>query len=190
MLAKAVQKLKVGDIAGPIDDGFALHLIRLTDRRGDSIRYAEEVKLRHILLKPSALRTLEQAQEEIGSIRRRIEVGEDFAALARIHSEDPNSALSGGDLGWVQEEQLPPAFVQALSKTKEKELSEPFATETGWHIAQVLERRTADLTEETGRNRAYQLLFERKFEEELTRYMHEIRSQAYVELKERTDKKP
>ena len=187
-LANAVRDLKVGDVTGPVNDGFALHLVRLTDRRGDTVRYAEESRLRHILLKSSALRTLQQASEEILSLRRRLELGEDFASLARVYSEDPNSALSGGDLGWVQAEQLPEAFREAVESAEVGNITDPFQTEAGWHLAQVLEKRTADLTEMTGRNRAYRLLYERKFEEELARYMHEIRNQAYIEEKARTDR--
>lgn len=186
LIANALPRMSVGEIAGPLDDGFALHLVRLSERRGDTVRYAEEANIRHILLKPGALRTLEEAKEELDYLRLRIVLGDDFASLAQVHSEDPNSALSGGDLGWVQTEQLPILFQQALEGLEAGDLSEPFQTDAGWHVAQVLGKRTADLTESTGRNRAYRLLYERKYEEEVMRFVYELRHQAYVEMKDGT----
>ncbi|MGI9346180.1 MAG: peptidylprolyl isomerase [Gammaproteobacteria bacterium] len=183
IIAQAIRTMQVGDYSAPLDDDFALHIIRLTDRRGKTVRYTTEYLVSHLLLKPSAIRTLEQTETELTALRNRITEGEEFTALARIYSEDPDSALSEGNLGWVQIEQLPPDFATVIDALTAGTLSEPFQTEAGWHVAIVHDKRTSDLTEELSRNHAIQSIFERKFEEELDRYLHEIRSQAYVDLK-------
>ena len=103
--------------------------------------------------------------------------------MAAEHSEDPGSALNCGDLGWTTGEQFVPAFVEAMNATATGELSPPFESRYGWHVIEVLERRTQDMGEEARRNMALQILHQRRFDEELQAWLKEIRDEAFVEMR-------
>jgi len=103
--------------------------------------------------------------------------------LARVYTDDPGSMVSGGDLGWVTEGQLPPAFEAVASQLEIGELSQPFQNENAWHIAQVMDRRIEDVTEENARFQAEQILRERKYDNELENWLTEIRDTAYVDIR-------
>ena len=110
--------------------------------------------------------------------------GEDFAVIARQNSDDASSVVAGGDLDWVNEGGMPPEFELAVNELDENELSEPFLTATGWHIAEVLGRRETDLSIEYSRSQAEGTLRDRKFDLELQNWLIEIREEAFVELVE------
>ena len=110
-------------------------------------------------------------------------IGEDFAQVARDFSDDPGSALSGGDLGWSMPGQMVPAFEAVMDASEIGALSEPFRSQFGWHILEVLERREQDMSEEVKRRQAMRILRDRRFDEELEAWLTEIREEAYVELK-------
>jgi peptidyl-prolyl cis-trans isomerase SurA len=116
-----------------------------------------------------------------------IEGEEDFAKLAKLHSEDPGSALKGGVLGWNDPSIYVPEFKEALSKLKKDEYSQPIRTQHGWHLIQLIERRIDDATEKRKEDRAYQLLFNRKFNEETDTWLREMRDSAYIELLDKKD---
>ena len=109
--------------------------------------------------------------------------GEDFAELAREHSEDAGSAMAGGDLGWTDGSEFVPEFRAAIAELEAGELSQPFQSEFGWHIAQVQDRRDQDVSDEARRNVAMQVIYERRFQEELQEWLKEIRDEAFVELR-------
>jgi peptidyl-prolyl cis-trans isomerase SurA len=117
-------------------------------------------------------------------IHERLENGENFAELARHFSEDPGSARNGGDLDWVSPDSLVPAFRETMARTAIGELSQPFSSQFGWHVLQVLDRRFSDSTLEQREQQALNLLHSRKYEEELQLWLREIRDEAYVEIKE------
>ncbi|ABE56165.1 PpiC-type peptidyl-prolyl cis-trans isomerase [Shewanella denitrificans OS217] len=183
LFAEVVNGAKVGDIIGPIKSGSGFHIIKVMDARGLQTKEVEEVKSRHILLKPSPILSEERAKAMLVNFQKQILSGEaDFAELARQYSEDPGSAAKGGELGWSSPDVYVPEFAQTLNSLKENEMSEPFRTTHGWHLTQLMDKRKTDATEQFNSNRAHQLIFRRKFNEELQAWLDEMRSDAYIEV--------
>lgn len=183
LFADQVRALAVGDTAEPIQSQSGFHIVQLLERRGAGVQTADQTLARHILVQPSAIRPPAEVEALIRDIRQQLADGADFCALAAEHSEDPGSALNCGDLGWSTGEQFVEAFVEAMNATPTGELSEPFASSYGWHVIEVLDRRTEDMGEETRRNMAVQILHQRRFEEELQKWLKEIRDEAFVEVR-------
>lgn len=173
--------LEIGAVAEPSRDASGFHIVKMIDKRGASQQRAEQTLVRHILLSPSAIRSDEQTRLAIEEIHSRIVDGEDFAELAREHSEDPGTRLAGGDLGWTTTDGLDPAFQRMMNLTGVDELSEPFQSSFGWHILEVRGRRLQDISEEARRNYAYQMLVEKRFDERLAEWLTEIRDEAFIE---------
>ncbi len=183
LFAEQVLGLAVGDTAEPIQSSSGFHIVQLLDRRGAGVQTADQTLARHILVQPSEIRPPAEAEALARDIRRRLGEGADFCGLAAEHSEDPGSALNCGELGWSAGEQFVPEFVAAMDATPTGELSEPFASTYGWHVIEVLDRRTQDMGEEARRNMAIQILHQRRFEEELQKWLKEIRDEAFVEIR-------
>ena len=179
-----VSDMDIGDVEGPIEAGNGYHVIQLADKRGGTEQIVKQTEIRHIMLTPNEIRTEEQTLEEIRELRQRILDGEDFATLARQNSDDASSVVAGGDLDWVNEGGMPPEMEAVIDTLEEGELSEPFRTETGWHIAEVLGRRESDLSRQYTRSQAANALRNRKFDLELQNWLIEIREEAFVELVE------
>ncbi len=181
----AVSQMQPGEVSEPLRTAGGIILLKLLDKEGaDSASYREEVHVRHILLKPSAIRTPEATEQLARRLHQRLKNGEDFAALARQFSEDPGSARNGGELNWVSPDSLVPAFRETMAHTAIGDLSQPFASQFGWHVLQVLDRRFSDSSEAQREQQAQNLLHNRKYEEELQLWLREIRDEAYVEIKE------
>ena len=134
------------------------------------------------MLSPNEIRNEEQTVAELHELRERIQSGEDFAVIARQHSDDATSVVAGGDLDWVNEGGMPPEFESVIQNLEESVLSEPFKSATGWHIAEVLGRRETDLSIQYTRSQAANSLRNRKFDLELQNWMIEIREKAFVEF--------
>lgn len=137
---------------------------------------------RHILIKPSAIRNDEETRALLEKIHTVVTQGGDFVALAKKYSEDPGSALKGGDLGWVSTGQVVPEFEAVMNNTPAGSVSEPFQTQFGWHVVQVLDRRAQNMSEAILRQQAQIILRKRKFQDELPRWLKELRDQAYVKI--------
>lgn len=183
LFAGLATTMKPGEVAGPLRSGSGFHLVKLVDRKGDAERVVQQVKARHVLVKPSAIRTAAEARELAQQLHDRVVAGEDFAAIAKKHSEDYGSALAGGDLGWVSPGQMVTEFEDALGHTKTGELSGVFETQYGWHFLEVLERRDQDTSEEFRRMQARNAVWKRKFDAELETWLRELRNEAWVEIK-------
>ncbi len=179
--AEDVVGLEIGAVAGPFEDSSGFHIVKVVDKRGASQQRVEQTQVRHILLSPSAIRSDEQTRAAIEDIRSRIVAGEDFAELAKEHSEDPGTQLAGGDLGWTTTEGLDPAFQRMMNLTGVDELSEPFQSSFGWHILEVRGRRQQDVGEDSLRNFAAQRLLEKRFAERRDEWLTEIRDEAFIE---------
>jgi peptidyl-prolyl cis-trans isomerase SurA len=175
-----VPALTVGQINDPIRSANGFHLIRLSDVRGDSTRLVKQTEARHILIAPSEIRTEDQARRLAESVHQRIVSGEDFAVLARQFSDDTMSVVAGGDLGWVSDGGMPPEFEEQVRSMEVAQLSAPFRTSFGWHVAEVTGRREQDLSRDYQRQQAENALRQRKFDIELENWMLEIRDEAYV----------
>ena len=183
LFADQVIALAVGDTADPIQSPSGFHIVQLLDRRGAGVQTADQTLARHILVQPSAIRPLAEAEALVRDLRQQLVDGADFCGVAAEHSEDPGSALNCGDLGWSTGEQFVPAFVEAMNATPTGELSEAFESNYGWHVIEVIDRRTQDMGEEARRNMAVQILHQRRFEEELQKWLKEIRDEAFVEVR-------
>ncbi|WP_411360116.1 peptidylprolyl isomerase SurA [Pseudidiomarina salilacus] len=182
LFAEAVRDKRKGDLIGPIKSGVGFHILKIADTRGLETVEVEEVKARHILLRTSVILSDNRAKEQLAEIREQIINGEaSFEDMAREFSDDPGSASQGGDLGWSETDIYDPAFKRVLDNGEVGAISEPFKSQFGWHIAEVTDRRIQDATERSKQNRAYQLLYRRKYQEELENWQQEIRDQAYIE---------
>ncbi|MFV2089179.1 MAG: peptidylprolyl isomerase [Pseudomonadales bacterium] len=183
LFAEYVIQMEVGDVSPPISSGSGLHIVKLLEQRGAGVQKQQQSLLRHILVQPSEIRTEEETEKLIWEIYRRIESGEDFAELAIEFSEDPGSALSGGDLGWTAGDEFVPSFRKTMVATAAGTMSEPFRSQYGWHVLEVQERREQDMSLEARQDMALQILHGRRFEEELEKWLKEIRDEAFVELR-------
>ena len=175
--------MTVGQVTEPTRTAGGIIMLKLLDKRGGDVVYRDEVHVRHILLKPSEIRSAEATQKLADRLYQRLRSGEDFSALAKQFSEDPGSALNGGDLSWIDPSSLVPAFREEMARTAVGELSKPFESQFGWHVLQVLDRRSTDSSAQMREQQAVNLLRNRKYEEELQTWLRQIRDEAYVEIK-------
>ena len=182
-LAAVVQGMQVGDVSQPIrgPDGFLL--LKLLDKRADSQETVTEYNARDILIRKTELIDSAEAKRRIDELRARIVAGEDFAELAREHSQDDMTASNGGDMGWFQLYAWGNGVGETLLRLEDGELSQPFESDIGWHLIQRLGSREQDVTEETQRNRARETIGRRKAEEEYQRFLRQLREESYVELR-------
>ncbi len=183
LFAEYVVQMEVGDVSPPIASGSGLHIVKLLEQRGAGTQKEEQALLRHILVMPSEIRTPEQTEALIKDIYSRVQAGEDFAELAVEFSEDPGSALAGGDLGWTSGTEFVPAFRAMMAQTATGTVSEPFRSDYGWHILEVQDRREQDMSEEARKDMALQILHGRRFEEELEKWLKELRDEAFVDVR-------
>ena len=178
-----VDKMKEGDIEGPIRSSSGFHIIKMLGLKRAGGVTITKTRVRHILIKPTEVITDEEAKEKLLTLRHRIESGEDFAEIARGNSDDKGSAVKGGELGWVQPGALVPPFEQAMESLKPNELSDLVQTQFGWHLIQVLERQETNDMGEIEKNKAREEIFKRKVEEETELWLRKIRDEAYVEIR-------
>ena len=183
LFSDAVLEMHVNEIAGPIATGSTIHIVKLLEQRGAGTQRLAQTNVSHILVRPSEIVSAAQARERIDEVYTRVQQGEDFATLAKEFSEDPGSALNGGELGWSTPDQFVPQFAEAMLGADIGEVSAPFESEFGWHILLVQDRREQDMSDEARRNMATDLLFRRRFEEERQEWLKEIRDEAFVELR-------
>ncbi len=184
IFSTAIGKLAVGEVSAPIRSGAGFHLIKNIEQRGGGELLIEQTLARHILIKTSEIMDDVTAQAELNKIRTRIENGEEFAALAREKSEDIGSMLNGGELGWSTPGMFVPEFDAAMDTSNINQITDPFKSQFGWHILQVMERRKEDMSDNVIRNKAVQLLRSRRFDEELQLWQTELRENAFIEIKD------
>lgn len=184
-LTEVIAKLKPGEVSEPLRTPTGFHLVKLNEVRGGGEAKAIEnqVHVRHILMKTSALADDATVRQKLEALRDRIVRGEDFAGLAQTNSEDPGSASAGGDLGWAGPGNYAPDFEQKVLQLKDGEISEPFKTQFGWHIVQMLGHRQFDNTDEVKRRKALEAIRASKADEETELWLRRLRDDAYVEFK-------
>ena len=181
--ANAVDELEIGGTTPPLRSPAGFHILKLLEKRGGDNLLVDEFNVRHILIKPSEIRSEAEAAQLIQRLYERIRAGESFETLARSFSEDPGSALNGGSLNWVTADAMVPEFRDVMTMTPQDQVSAPFQSQFGWHILQVQDQRQVDMTDEMREQQARNLLQNRKFDEELQTWLLEIRDEAYVEIK-------
>lgn len=183
LFANVVPKLKKGGVSDPIRSNSGFHIIKVTDKRGGVSKLVQQTRARHILIQKNEIRSEAESKKLIDKLYKRVKKGEDFAKLAKEFSDDPGSKVNGGDLNWINDGDMVPSFEKTMKATKKGKTSKPFKSRFGWHILQVTDYRKKDMGQEIQRNQARQLLFSRRFEEELPVWLRQIRSDAYVEIK-------
>ena len=182
VLAEIVVGLKPGQVSRPMVTPTGYHLVKLNEVRStDGSHIEDQVHARHILMRPDELQDDATVRQRLADVRQRVLKGEEFAAFASSMSADSSSAVNGGDLGWSGPGSFVPEFEATLARLKDNEISEPFHTEFGWHIVQVLGRRQFDTTEESQRGRALRQLRESKVDEETELWLRRLRDEAFVE---------
>ncbi len=182
-----VKALKPGEVVGPIQAQNGFHLIRLLEIQGNNTsstpRYVAETHTRHILIKTSPLLSDAQAAQRLKEIRAEILRGGNFAELAKKYSQDPGSAYKGGDLGWTLPGVFYPTFETQINKLAINQISLPFRTQFGWHIAEVLGRAQKLQTKQSiSRSQATQLVYQKKFQQALKNWLRQLRNQSYVKI--------
>ena len=178
-----VGALAVGEVTEPLRTPGGFIMLKLLEKRGGDKLVRDEVSVRHILIKPSEIRSEAETKRLIERLYERILAGEDFAELAKNFSEDPGSALNGGSLNWIDPSVLVPEFRAVMNDTASGEVSKPFKSPYGWHVLQVMGRRATDSSAQLREQQAMNALRNRKYEEELQTWLRQIRDEAYVEIK-------
>ncbi|MBE9548634.1 MAG: peptidylprolyl isomerase [Proteobacteria bacterium] len=181
--AEAIEPLVAGQYTQPMRSPAGFHVFRVDDKRERGKVVIKEFHGRHIMIKVTELRNARQAMDKIMDIKGQLDDGADFEALAKSDSDDTTSANLGGDLGWFVPEKYGDRMKIMLEDLGEGGISEPFQTEAGWHIAQFLGQREVDRTEETTRNDARNLIRQRKAEQEINKFLRQMRDEAYVDLR-------
>jgi len=183
LFSDEVREMETGDISPIIKNDSGFHVFELTDTRSAETHMVTQTHARHILLKPDELSNKQDVKARLEQIRQRIKSGEEFAELARSNSSDKVSAAQGGDLGWISPGDLVPKFEEVMDDLEPGEISQPFQTQYGWHIVQVLERRERDNTKEYRRAQARDAIRKRKSDEAVQNWLREMREEAYVEYR-------
>jgi len=183
-IREALENVSVGEYSEPVRSSGGIHIFKVIEQRGgvSQEQMVEQTKTRHILLMPNEIRNSEETRELAETLRQRVFEGEPFADLAAEYSEDFGNSLKGGDLGWVMPGQMVAPFEDQMEATEVGEVSPPVETQFGWHIILVEDRREQDMSDEILRNRAYGVLHDQRFPEELDLWLREIRGDAFVDV--------
>jgi peptidyl-prolyl cis-trans isomerase SurA len=180
----AADPLQRGQYSAVLKSPAGYHIVTVIDKRGAQQMLIKQRHVRHILIKPSEILTLEDAKQQADDLHQRLVKGADFAELAKTYSEDVGSARNGGDLTWVGTGEMVPSFEEMMLKTPINQISPVFESQFGWHILQVLGEREQDMSEAYKRNLARQALYARQFEDEKSSWTRELRAEAFVQIKE------
>jgi peptidyl-prolyl cis-trans isomerase SurA len=183
-VADTIPKMQPGEVTEPIRTPSGLHIFKLLETRGaQQASLVSQTHARHILMRTNAIEDDETVRQKLSEIRARILGGESFETIASVTSVDPGSAANGGDLGWTGPGSFVPEFERQLDMLGENEISEPFKTQYGWHIVQLLGRRTYDATDDVLRNRCAAQMREARADEETEIWLRRLRDDAFVELR-------
>lgn len=184
VMSSAIANLQPGQVSDVVRSPSGFHIVKLLGRRGGSnaLPQVQQTHARHILIKVTEITSESEARRKINHVQERLKVGDDFAALAKLYSQD-GSAQKGGDLGWLYPGDTVPAFEQAINALKIGEISGPVQSPFGFHIIQVLERRTTDVSADRQRQRAMMALRQRKMEDANLEWIRQVRDRAYVEIR-------
>jgi peptidyl-prolyl cis-trans isomerase SurA len=179
----AIKNMKVGDVSPVLRSANGFHIIKLTDKRGnESPVIIQQTHARHILIRLNEVVSEVEAKQRLTNLKERIENGTSFAELARLQSEDA-SASRGGDLGWLSPGDTVPEFERAMNGIEPGQVSDPVQSPFGWHLIQVIERRSEDMSKERQRVLARQSIRTRKADEAYQEWVRQQRDRAYVELR-------
>lgn len=182
--AKVLEGMEPGDISRPLRSPAGFYLIKLVEERAAQAMMVSEKRARHILIQPDELTSDQEAYEKIREVREKIVEDEaGFAEMAEEHSDDPVTSSKGGDLGWFGPNEYGTRIEETVSQLEVGQLSQPFRTEGGWHIMELLDTRQVDRTDDMRRRRAEQSIKDRKSQEEIENWLRQMRSRAYVDIR-------
>ena len=184
VFADAIRNQSLGFISEPIKTGSGFHLLKLEEKRGPLVKFEEQWETRHVLLIPSAIRDVDATKAEAEVLRERVLAGEDFALIAEEFSEDPGSGSNGGNLEWLPKGATVSEFENVMLNSEINEVSEVFESQFGFHFLEVTGKRVEDVTDYQIEERAYSVLFSRKYDEELENTLRSMRAEAFVEFKD------
>ncbi|MEI6268557.1 MAG: peptidylprolyl isomerase [Methylococcaceae bacterium] len=182
LFADKVSQMRAGEVADAVRSPSGFHIIKMLEIKGFDNHIITKTKVRHILIKTNELIDDEEAKKRLLALKARIADGDDFASLARAHSDDKGSALKGGSLDWVSPGDLVKPFEETMTKLDINQISEPIQTQFGWHLIQVLDRENKDDSLEHKKNLVRDAIRKRKIEEETELWMRRLRDEAYVEI--------
>jgi peptidyl-prolyl cis-trans isomerase SurA len=182
LFSEIVTSMNQGDVSEAIRSPSGFHIIKMLETEGAGQHIVTKTKVRHILIKTNELVDDAEAQKRLVALRERINDGDDFANLARAHSDDKGSAINGGSLDWVGPGALVPPFEEAMNKLAINEISQPVQTQFGWHMIQVLGRENQDNSEQFKKDKIREEIRKRKIEEETELWLRRLRDEAFVEI--------
>jgi len=186
LFLSAARSLNKGKLTEPLRSAGGFHILKLIDKKTRQ-HMVSQTHARHILIKADQITSDEQARKQLTKVKQQLDQGKDFATLAAKYSQDPGSKNNGGDLGWSTEGTFVPRFTQVMKSLKVNQISEPFKSQFGWHVIQVLGRRQQDETTQLIRQKAERAIQNRKAEEELQLWLRRARDEAYVEYRIKND---
>jgi peptidyl-prolyl cis-trans isomerase SurA len=183
LFSEVVPALKVGEVSSVLRSGSGFHLVTVTEKKSEQTHMVKQTLASHILIKTNELTTDEDAEKRLQQLRERLLNGDDFAELAKAHSDDTGSAIDGGSLGWTSPGVMVPEFEEKMNELAVGEISDVFKSRFGWHIIKVVDRREENMAEEFKRNQARAQIRKRKIEEDLENWLRQLRDEAYVEYR-------
>ena len=183
LFSTQIASMEKGDISDLIKSSSGFHIVKLADVRSSEKHIITQTNARHILIKLDELTTADDARVRLDQLKTRIEGGDHFEVLAKSHSDDTVSAADGGNLGWSSPGRMVPKFEEVMDQLEIGEISQPFDTQFGWHLLQVLDRREHDDTENVRRTKASETIRRRKSEEAHQNWLRHLRDEAYVEYR-------
>jgi peptidyl-prolyl cis-trans isomerase SurA len=184
LFADVVVRMQAGEFSEPLQSSGSFQIVKLNEMRGAERTMVDQLHARHILLRPNELLDDDATKQKMIGVRAQIVGGDDFATVARAVSDDPASATDGGDLGWISPGDTVPEFEQVLAESPLGELSQPIKSRYGWHLIEVLERRSHDTTDENKRATCVRQIRASKAEEERELWLRRLRAQAYVDIRQ------
>lgn len=183
LFADALKDMQEGSISAPLVSPAGIHLLKLNELKGSKQLLVEQTRARHILLRATTKVDIDHAVSQLQKIRQEILEGADFAVIATDISQDPGSAVKGGELGWLSKGETVPAFEQAMDALQVGEISQPVVSQFGVHLIQLQERRKVDVSEQKRRDAVRQEIGKRKVAEKYEQFLKQLKSRAYIDYR-------
>jgi len=176
--------LESGEVSPPVRNISGFHLVRINDLRSAN-QHSEinQTRVRHILITPNEIIDDATAKQRLEEAVERIDGGEDFGEVAKLMSDDPGSVNEGGDMGWTNPGTFVQEFEQTANNAEIGKLSDPFRTQFGWHILEVMDRRTYDNTEDLKESNCVNRIRNSKLSSESELWVRRLRDEAYVDIR-------
>ena len=183
LFADVVPTLEVNEVSPTLRSGSGFHLVMVTEKKSEETHMVKQILASHILIKTNELTTDEDAKKRLLQLHERLLNGDDFAEMAKAHSDDTGSAIDGGSLGWTSPGVMVPEFEEKMNELAVNEISDVFKSRFGWHIIKIYDRREENMAEEFNRTQARAQIRKRKIEEDLENWLRQLRDEAYVEYR-------